>query len=336
MEFHKGRKKETKHLNKNPICDIICHMGSNIKIESNLNKVGTLACVDGSYVIFYCLFSAVNKWTSESPFSDCIENVDVYDENFKQVDITEYPDFVDILKGKLIEAIYKIKNMLNDYNTEMMSETFGDILFVLDPEHGPESRSWRYSIYPEYKGQRKAERDKKPFDVFKVFSKAVKILRNNGEFERKYGIRIVSADKAEADDIIATVFMDEESANYNKFLIASDKDYLQLNDVTQMNLKGDAVVIEQPYPDLIKVTPETYLLAKILTGDTSDNITQVFPKVAYKTAVKKYISNLDFLNESLERDAVALEKFNRNTRLIDFGRIPKKIRAAAKNAIAQN
>ena len=309
-------------------------MGQTIHLESNLDRMNTLACVDGSYVISYCLFSAVNKWTSESPFSDCIEDVDMTDENFEQVDITRYPDFVDTLKGKLIDAIFRIKKMLDAYNTDMMSDTYGDILFVLDPEHGPESRSWRYSVYPEYKGQRKAVRDKKPFDVFKVFAKCIKILRNNGEFERKYGIRIVSADRCEADDIIATVFMDEENANFNKFLVASDKDYLQIPNVTQMTLENKPVVIEQPYPNLINVTPETYLIAKILTGDVSDNITQVFPKVAYKTALKKYVSNLDFLNESLERDAVALEKFNRNTRLIDFGRIPKKIRAAARNAVA--
>lgn len=309
-------------------------MGNTVHIESNLDKMSTLACVDGSYVIYYCLYSAVNKWISESPFSDCIEDVDTTDENFERVDITKYPDFVDILKGKLIDAIFRIKKMLDSYNTTMMSDTYGDILFVLDPEHGVESRSWRYKIYPEYKGQRKANSDKKPFDVFKVFAKCLKILRNNGEFERKYGIRIVSADHCEADDIIATVFMDEENSNFNKFLVASDKDYLQIPDVTQITLENKPVVIEQPYPNLIKVTPETYLIAKILTGDISDNITQVFPKVAYKTAVKKYVSNLDFLNESLEKDAVAMEKFNRNTRLIDFGRIPKKIRAAAKNAVA--
>jgi 5'-3' exonuclease len=101
-----------------------------------------------------------------------------------------------------------------------------------------------------------------------------------------------------------------------------------------MNLEGRHVAIEQPYPNLMTVTPEDYLIAKILTGDVSDNIPQIFPKVAYKTAIKKYVSNLDFLNESLERDAVAMEKFNRNTRLIDFGRIPKKIKAAVMNAVA--
>ena len=308
----------------------------NIKLENGdaLRRTGTLVCIDGSYVIYHTLFSAVNEWTRDSPYSDCITDVDVEEEGFEQVDITQYADFVETLKGRFIEILQKIKNMVSEYNSTMFSDTYGDMLFVLDPEHGSKSRSWRYEIYPEYKGQRKSAREKKPYDVYKIFAKSVELLRENGDMERRFGMRIVSADNAEADDIIATVFMDEDNAGFNKFLVASDRDYLQLENVTQMNIMGDAVQIEQPYPELMKVTPQDYLLAKILTGDTSDNITQVFYKVGYKTAIKKYVSNLEFLNESLENDAVAMEKFNRNTRLIDFARIPKRIRAAAKNAIA--
>ena len=310
-------------------------MEQNLKLQNNSKHLFTIACIDGSYVIYHTLFSAVNKWMSESPFSDCIENVDVEEEGFQQVDLTQYADFIDILRGKLIETIYKIKHMLDDYNLTMMSETYGSILFVLDPEHGISSRSWRYSFYPEYKGQRKSARDKKPFDVNHIFAKSVEILRENGKFEDRFGIRIISADNAEADDIIATVFTDEENSEYNKFLIASDKDYLQIPNVTQLTLENKPVLIEQPYPNLLNVTPELYLIAKILTGDVSDNITQVFPKVAYKTAIKKYVNNIDLLNESLEKDPVAREKFMRNTRLIDFGCIPKKIRAAAREAVAR-
>lgn len=301
--------------------------------QSAIKNVGTLVCIDGSYVIYHTIYSAVKAWKDDSPYSGCID-VDVTEEGFRQVDITQYPDFVETLEGKLIDIFYKIRNMVSDYNSVMSSSTFGDMLFVLDPEHGSQSRSWRYKIYPEYKGQRKADRDKKPYDVYKIFSKSVEIIRHDDKFSKRFGLRIVSADNAEADDIIATVFMDEDNSMLNKFLVASDKDYLQLENVTQMNLMGEQVTIEQPYPELMKVTPQDYLLAKILTGDTSDNITQVFYKVGYKTAIKKYVSNLEFLNESLERDAVAMEKFNRNKKLIDFAKIPKKIRAKAKNAIA--
>ena len=294
----------------------------------------TLVCIDGSYLIYHALFSAINAWKDSSPYSDCLNDVDVTDPDFEQVDLTRYPDFVDALEGKLSEDLVKVKGMVADFNRDHFSETYGDMLFVMDPEHGPKSRSWRYQIYPEYKGQRRAQKDSKPYDVYKAFEKSVEIVRDSGKFERRFGMRVVSADRAEADDIIATVFTDPESKGMNRFLVASDRDYLQLEGVTQMNMFGDAVLIEQPYPDLVNVTPGDYLIAKIITGDTSDNITQVFPRVGYKTAVKKFVTNLEFLNESLENDPVAMAKFTRNKRLIDFGCIPKKIRAAAREAVA--
>ena len=308
---------------------------SDIRIEdgTDVRRFNTLVCIDGSYVIYHTLFSAVNEWSKDSPYADCITDADPTEEGFERVDITQYPDFLETFRGKFLEILQKIKSIVSDFNTASCSETYGDMLFVLDPIHGSKSRSWRYDVYPEYKGQRKDEREKKPYDVYKVFAKGLEMLQDD-RLKKRFGLKVVSVDNAEADDIIATVFMDDDNSSFNKMLIASDKDYLQLSDVTQFNLMGAQVQIEQPYPDLVEVTPQTYLLAKILTGDTSDNITQVFNRVGYKTAVKKYVANLDFLNESLESDPVAMEKFNRNTRLIDFARIPKRIRAAAKNAIA--
>lgn len=305
-----------------------------LKDASQIRQQSTLVCIDGSYVIYTALYSTVKDWIAESPYSDCIENVDVTDENFEKVDLTLYPDFIDMLNGKLIDFFSKIRNMVMEFNDVNCAETYGDMLFVLDPENGIESRSWRYKVYPEYKGQRKSDRDKKPYHVTKIFTKAVELIRDGGKMERRFGIRVISADNAEADDIIATLFTDEENASLYKFLVASDKDYLQLANVTQMNLMGQQVSIEQPYPDEFTMTPEMYLLAKIITGDVSDNITQVFNRVGYKTAAKKYVMNPEFLNESLERDPVAMEKFTRNTRLIDFSHIPKRIRAAARKAVA--
>lgn len=296
----------------------------------------TLVCVDGSYIIYHALYAAVNTWMKESPYSDILSEADVTDPSFERIDLVSYPDFLDSLKGELIEDLRKICGIVSEFNTTMGSSTFGDILFVLDPEHGSMSRSWRYKVYPEYKGHRKSSNERKPFDVYSAFSRGLEMLKGEDGMCRRFGMRTVLADGAEADDIIATMFMDSENGHFNKLLIASDKDYLQLKGVTQINIFGDHIEIEQPYPDLIKVTPETYLIAKIITGDTSDNITQVFNRVGYKTAVKKYLTDLDFLNESLESDPVAMEKFNRNTRLIDFGRIPKKIREAIRTAVARS
>lgn len=307
-----------------------------IKIASNPNidNFNTLVCIDGSYVIYHTIYSAVNKWLDESEYSDIIENIDTSDPSFTQVDLVQYPDFIDILKSKIISTFYRINGLVNDFNAANFSSTHGKMFFVLDPIRGLQKRSWRFMLYEEYKGQRSSSNEKKPYNVYSIFDECLRLIRYDDILKEKFNFVTISVDNAEADDIIATIFTDKQNETFTKFLIANDHDYLQLNNVTQMNLEGKEILIEQPYPDKIKVTPDNYLLAKIITGDKSDNITQVFYKVGYKTAIKKFILNPDFLNESLENDAVAMDKFNRNAKLIDFSRIPKKIKAMVRKTIA--
>lgn len=164
----------------------------------------------------------------------------------------------------------------------------------------------------------------------KIFYAIEEELLENNIYANKIPIRFLYSDACEADDIIATIMLEDSNLNKNRLLIASDHDYLQLDNVKQITLEGKEVVIEQPYPELIKVTPELYLLSKIITGDVSDNITQVFNRVGYKTACKRYLANLEVLQESLEHDKVAFDKFKRNSKLIDFKRIPTTIKELAR------
>ena len=308
-------------------------MSKNVINSSLLKSYGTIACVDTSYMIYHTLFSAVSKWEAESASADVLTDVDVDDPSFQHIDITKYLDFVEILEDKTYQTIRRIMQIIDDYNGVTASHTIGNVLFVLDPPKQAKLKSWRYVIYPEYKGTRKSNRDKKPYNVRAVFNFITDMLLENPKFREHFNIDFVFADGCEADDLISIYFNAEQHATCKKLLIASDKDYLQLENVTQMTLEGKQVMIEQPYPDLCVLTPKTYLLAKIITGDVSDNITQVFNRVGYKTAVKKYVNNIDFLTESLKNDQVACEKFKRNARLIDFNKIPNKIRQIGKNVL---
>jgi len=292
----------------------------------------TVACVDTSYVTYHILFSAVNKWKSESPNSDVLD-VDKDADDFEQVDITVYPDFMDVLKNKIFDTLCNIKTMVSDFNSTYGNKLKGPILFVMDPPQDAKLKSWRYLIYKDYKGQRSASRAAHPFHVRKVFNEVIRILLETERYRSQFDIDFVYADGCEADDIIAVYLSDDSVADCKKLLIANDKDYLQLENVTQLTLERKEVEIEQPYPNLITVTPQTYLLAKIITGDKSDNIPQVFPMVAYKKAVKNYVANLKNLTESLDSDAVAKDKFMKNTQLIDFKRIPKSIRKIAREVL---
>lgn len=302
--------------------------------SNNINSYNTVVCIDGSYVIYHTLYSAVNKWITESPYSDLLtDKADVDD--YTRLDLTTFDDFNDILKGRLISTLSKIDYSVTDFNNTIFSENRGRKLFVLDPERFGKTKSWRYFVYPEYKGQRSEQTRKKPYDVSRIFSKSVELLKDGGYFEDRFNVDFVTVNNAEADDVIAITLSDDSISSSNKLLIASDHDYLQLDNITQITLEGEPVEIKQPYPDLIKVTPSDYLLSKIITGDTSDNITQVFDRVGYKTAIKKYVANKDFLAKSLESDVAAYSRFVRNTRLIDFNMIPEKIKTTVKKTVVE-
>jgi 5'-3' exonuclease len=71
-------------------------------------------------------------------------------------------------------------------------------------------------------------------------------------------------------------------------------------------------------------TGKQYLLSKILTGDASDNIPQVFPRCGYATAMKLVLKPEE-LKEKLKNDPAALEQFRLNQKLIDFKNIPESL-----------
>lgn len=302
---------------------------SSQQLADKINE-SPIICIDGSYVIYHMLYAAVRKWTEQSLYSSVITDADINDPSFEQVDLLIYDDFKETIRDTIFVTLNRIYQLIADFKSERFIQQIDEVFFVLDPLKGSKLHSWRYLIYPEYKGTRASRKQAKPFNVMKIFYAIEEELLENNIYANKIPIRFLYADACEADDIIATIMLEDSNLNKNRLLIASDHDYLQLDNVKQMTLEGKEVVIEQPYPELIKVTPELYLLSKIITGDVSDNITQVFNRVGYKTACKRYLANLEVLQESLEHDKVAFDKFKRNSKLIDFKRIPTTIKELAR------
>lgn len=66
-------------------------------------------------------------------------------------------------------------------------------------------------------------------------------------------------------------------------IIASDKDFLQIDGVRQINMFGQIPVRKVADEE---VDAKTYLNVKILTGDGADNIHRVFERVGQKRALK--------------------------------------------------
>ena len=186
---------------------------------------------------------------------------------------------------------------------------------------------YRMDMYDEYKQNRKKPKEeeeaKKYEDFFAVLNNLPEELEETLKFR---GI--------EADDILAFL-VDKLSINYeHTWVISSDKDLYQLidNNVSIYNIFGRKEITKDILQETFDVTPDEYLLSRIIEGDKSDNIQGVEgigPKRAqglakeYKTfealikalPIKgraKYIHNLNMSKNILYRNEklINLKKYN--------------------------
>ena len=174
------------------------------------------------------------------------------------------------------------------------------------------AKIWRMEDLETYKSNRDNKQKIHP-GVFEIIYKHI-IPR----MERKFGIRYVSVDGAEADDVIGWIH--RNTPNTTKVIVTNDNDYLQLADqnTTLLNLKMKNIV------DRGTGNPQEDLLYKILVGDVSDNITGVVPPKKAQALVKMAEEEM---HEVLRKDKL-YDKFLCNKRLIDMRSIPDSIQEA--------
>jgi 5'-3' exonuclease len=137
---------------------------------------------------------------------------------------------------------------------------------------------WRKSYYPEYKATRKAARDKQKDIVdWKEFFNFITEFK--AEIREIFPFYCLEQEGLEADDIIA--YLVRENPDKNKTIVTSDGDYVQL-------LRFKNTSIYDPLKDKMVsgVNPVLELEKKILTGDKSDNVPPIRPRLGEKTAEK--------------------------------------------------
>ena len=174
------------------------------------------------------------------------------------------------------------------------------------------AKIWRMDYLETYKSNRDNKQKIHP-GVFEIIYNQI-IPR----LEQKFGIRYVSVDGAEADDVIGWIHRNTPTTK--KVIVTNDNDYLQLADqnTTLLNLKMKNIV------DRGTGNPQEDLLYKILVGDVSDNITGVVPPKKAQALVKMTEEDM---HEVLRRDNL-YDKFLCNKRLIDMKSIPDFIQEA--------
>lgn len=286
--------------------------------EDNDKKDRFLEVVDGSYFSYFVLFGSVSEFQKRMPdvASTWIKPPEEVDQS-NLPNLLNCEEFKKVLKQftmKRLETIDRIAR--ENFQDELDMASGIDIVFAMDDRV---SYSFRKKLYPEYKAQRALV--KRSFQLQPIKDYIVNVIFKELEVEEKHGYRLVKVEGAEGDDVIATTLMNFADKYLTAMLVASDHDFLQIDGVREFDLFG-----KEAKRDLGGeiVSADDYLLGKILMGDKSDNIKQVFPKCGPKTALK-WTKDKNALKTVLKESQDASSRYLLNKKIISFKEIPQSL-----------
>jgi 5'-3' exonuclease len=271
--------------------------------------------IDSSYVSYYRFFSTLiwytNTYFKQSIDSDNLPDSEEFTEDY---DWTSNKIFMERYDKFYMGSIEKIRSRYNI--------PYENIVIVRDC---PRETIWRMKIYPEYKETRKntCKFKNKKYNIGNVFKHIYSTLYP--DIMKKYNLKIVKFDNAEADDVIAVLCNKLREIDSNRLIviITNDNDYLQLVDNKTLIWSLQNKLLNTK----VEKSSKQILLKKIISGDPSDNIPPCITDISdeYLTCL---ISDPIKLQNLINTNPSFKKKFELNTTLIDFTEIPMEIKQA--------
>lgn len=277
-----------------------------------------LIITDLSYFQYFCIFGSVTKFSAYYPdeASQWIKHPDEVDQEHLP-NLLDCENYRKVLKKHVMKRLETIDYIAKqNFQNELDTADRIDIIFAMDDNL---KNNFRLNLYPTYKGQRRLV--KRSYNVYAIKEYIQNVIFSELDVENQYGYHFIKVTGAEGDDVIATTLLNFKDRYKTILLISSDHDYLQIDGINQFDMNGKQIV-----RDLggTIVNAEEYLLGKILMGDKSDNISQVFPKCGPKTALK-LVKDKELLKQRLTESQDAIKQFQINKKIISFSEIPKTL-----------
>ena len=277
-----------------------------------------LVVIDGSYFEYVNLFASVKTFTEKYPedASYWIKPVDECDQK-NLPNILNCDTYKKCLKQQVMWKLESVEDVVkSNFQAEVDECDEIDIVFAMDDKL---SHSFRKTLYPEYKAHRALV--KRQFQLQPIKDYIVDVIFKELDVEHEHGYHLVKVEGAEGDDVIATTIMRLRDNYVGMVLIASDHDFLQIDGLREFDLFG-----KEAKRDLGGeiVSAKDYLVGKILMGDRSDNIQQVFLRCGPKTALK-WTKDKDALKKTLKEDHSLAARYLLNKKMIDFNSIPQEL-----------
>ena len=247
-------------------------------------------------------------------------------------------DFTQIAIGGIMVALNRGEELDEDlvrhlvlnslrYYRSRFNEKYGELIICCDSKH-----YWRRDYFPNYKANRKKERQSTGHDWDVIFECLNKI---RDELKEHFPYKVLEVYGAEADDIIATLVKTVRLDNEN-LILSSDKDFIQLH----------GLHVDQFSPVTKKILnggdPLKFLREHIIKGDRSDGVPNILSaddtfitEKRQKPIRKTMLSELTEALDTWEPDKLFqlakcpkdtwVRNWQRNETLIDLNKIPTDI-----------
>ena len=244
--------------------------------------------------------------------------------DMNQISVASLMMHLHMNKGELEEDMVRhmILNSVRMYRT-MFNEDYGEIVLAYD------SRAyWRKEIFPQYKSNRRKNREEDDKDWDSIFD----VLNNIKEEIKEFlPYKVVEVYGAEADDVIATLC--KHYQNEKVMIVSGDKDFIQLQ-------KYDNVKQYSPITKKLVdgIDPKVYIKEHVLKGDKSDGVPNVLsPDHTFTDELRQRPLTSKKLDSILAQDIDELDdeikrNYQRNDKLINLDNIPKTLESEILNS----
>lgn len=158
----------------------------------------------------------------------------------------------DLLRHMVLNSIRAIKLKF--------SPEYGELVIACD-----HNNSWRKSVFPYYKANRKKAREESELDWNLIFNSLNQI---KAELKEYFPYKVIHVEGAEADDVIGTLVLKQKYRG-PVLIVSGDKDFIQLHSlgIRQYDNVKKAFIEHSD--------PTKYLAEHIIKGDRGDGIPNI-------------------------------------------------------------
>lgn len=213
---------------------------------------------------------------------------------------------------------------------------YGELVIAFDSR-----KSWRKEVFPQYKANRKKNRENSLLNWDEIF-RLIEVIK--GELIENFPYKIIEVEGCEGDDVIATLSrwaVKNEMNTKSMFdepmpvlIVSSDEDFLQLHTthVQQASLKTKKLIELEHSVDFITHD-------HICRGDKGDGVPNVLSddlvfveerrqKSIFDVKVKEWF-------EKLPEDEVFLKNYQRNKTMVDLSCVPEEYQQKIINSYVE-